>query len=57
MANVVRSVDRYDVVTHVDSCLLQMFLCEHFFAVAQKPVEYSEVVMENGVSPQTTRGA
>lgn len=25
---------RYDVVTYVDSCFLQMFLCERFSAVA-----------------------
>lgn len=36
--NVVCSVGRYNVVTHVDLCFLQMFLPERFFAVAPKHI-------------------
>lgn len=37
---------RYDVMTHVDSRFLQMFIWVWFFMVASKPVEYLAVTME-----------
>lgn len=40
---------RYDVVTHVDSCFLQMLLCERFSIVALKPLEFSAIMMKEVV--------
>lgn len=39
-----RSLGRYDLVSHVDSDYLQMFLWEPFRALAHKPVRYSAIV-------------
>lgn len=34
MGNVVRAMGRYVIVTHVDPCFLQMFICERFSIIA-----------------------
>lgn len=55
VANVVRSVGRYDIVTHVDSCFLQMFVWEPFSIVASKLMEYLEVAMEEAACQEGSR--
>lgn len=37
MGIIVRVVGRYNVVTHVDSCFIQMFFWERFSVIAPKP--------------------
>lgn len=49
-SSVVLPVGRYDVVTNVDSCFLQMLLWERFYALSPKPMELPHVVMEEAVS-------
>lgn len=39
-----RSIERYDVVSCMDSVFLQTFLCEHFEALRPAPIEYSSTV-------------
>lgn len=48
-------IGRYEIVTHTNSCFLQMFLWENFSVVALKSMEYSEVTMEEMVSPDCSR--
>lgn len=38
------SMGRYDVVTDVGSCFLQMFLCDRFPTFAPKPVGFPTVI-------------
>lgn len=44
VGNVVRSVGRYDVDAHVESCFLPMLLWERFSILAPKLMDYPEVV-------------
>lgn len=44
VANVMRLLGHYDIVSHVDPFILQMFLWEHFEALTPIPVEYSATV-------------
>lgn len=44
VADMSRSLGRYDVVSHIDSVFLQMFLWECFGSLASNPEEYSDTV-------------
>lgn len=53
VGNMVWSVRRYNVVTHVKSCFLRMFLWERFSALALKSMEYLEDRQRRGFLLQT----
>lgn len=55
VANGVRSMRRYDIVIHVDSCFLQMFVWERFFILASKLVDYLKVAMEEAACQNSSR--
>lgn len=42
-------IGRYNIITQVDLCFLQMFLWESFSALAPKSMEYPKAVMEEAM--------
>lgn len=56
VANMTRWQGCYDVVSHVDSMFLQMFMWEHFENLVHTSIEYSAIVFGRpGASPNEQR--
>lgn len=41
--NITQTVGHYDVMSHVDSCFLQIFHRKHYSSIIPRPVEFEKV--------------